>query len=104
LSSGAGATLNEGWSDFFVAQVGAAAALSGLVIVAVSINRAPGGKRRVDPASADAPARRRDHCCRIGDPVSTIVFQIRSFLAIKNQPLNGGCLAPWSAWWWCCPC
>jgi len=27
-----------GWSDFFVAEVGAAAALSGLVIVAISIN------------------------------------------------------------------
>jgi len=26
------------WSDFFVAEVGAAAALSGLVIVAISIN------------------------------------------------------------------
>jgi modulator of FtsH protease len=26
------------WSDFFVAEVGAAAALSGLVVVAISIN------------------------------------------------------------------
>jgi hypothetical protein len=30
--------MGEHWSDFFVAEVGAAAALSGLVIVAISIN------------------------------------------------------------------
>ena len=30
--------METGWSDFFVAEVGAAAALSGLVIVAISIN------------------------------------------------------------------
>jgi modulator of FtsH protease len=30
--------VSEGWSDFYVASMGAAAALSGLVIVAISIN------------------------------------------------------------------
>ena len=28
----------EGWTDFFVAEVGAAAALAGLLVVAISIN------------------------------------------------------------------
>lgn len=28
----------EGWHDFFVANVGAAAALAGLIIVAISVN------------------------------------------------------------------
>ena len=32
------AEAGTGWSDFFVAQVGATAALAGLVVVAISIN------------------------------------------------------------------
>jgi hypothetical protein len=41
----------ESWHDLFVASAGAAAALTGLIFVAVSINLA----KIVDPAGGDPP-------------------------------------------------
>jgi hypothetical protein len=66
----------QAWSNFFVAEVGAAAALTGLVIVAISINLATLVKNR--PLSG-----------RAGETVVQLagVLLLSSFALVPGQPL-----------------
>ena len=65
----------EAWGSFFIAQVGASAALTGLVFVSVSLNLT----KVLDPTSADT---------RLSSPDGPAEILIISSLAIVPQPLR----------------
>jgi hypothetical protein len=82
----------NGWSDFFVAEVGASAALSGLVIVAISINlqrisfvSSLAGPRRGNANHARRRATRVQRCACAGSAHKIAWRRNRQYRAVHDH-------------------